>query len=120
MTNREFLNGIIANETLTENFRTHAQTMLNAIDKRNNARIEKPSKTQISNEPIKASVFELLTAKGKMISSEIATALEITTNKASAICLILEKEGTIGSEEIKIPKVGKRKAYFLKENSIQE
>ena len=119
MTNREFFAEIAATESLPLAIREHAQAELEKMDKRNAARASKPSKTAIANEPIKADIVALLADGGK-IASEIGEALEVSTNKASALCRQLVAEGVLTEEEVKVPKAGKRKKYSLAPTEAEE
>ena len=112
MTTREFLNTVITsaiNDEMTEK----AQALLIALDKKNEQRKSKPSKVAVANEPIKASIVAFITANGQKVSSEIAEGLNISTQKASALCRQLVEDGVLKSEEVKVPKKGKVKAYTI-------
>lgn len=114
MTNREFYTMIAENDTLPTEIREFAVEAIGKLDKRNSARADKPSKTAVANEPIKAQILELLTAQGGvMVASEIATALEISVQKASALCRQMVEGGALDVSEIKVPKRGKQKAYSI-------
>lgn len=119
MNSREFFTEIAATESLPLAIREHAQAELEKMDKRNAARASKPSKTAIANEPIKVDIVAVLADGGK-IASEIGAALEITTNKASALCRQLVIEGILTEEEVKVPKTGKRKKYSLAPTKVEE
>lgn len=113
MTYREMYTNVI-NGTIDKETVEMAKTALAKLDERNAKRASKPSKTAVANEPIKASIVEWLTAnEGKHIASEIGSALNLTTPKASSLCGQMVKAGTLNSEEVKVPKVGKRIAYSL-------
>lgn len=84
------------------------------LDQRNASRSSKPTKAQIENEPIKRKIIELLTEVGeKYVASAIAEKLEISTQKASALCRQLVESGKLQVEEVKVPKKGKQKAYSV-------
>ena len=84
------------------------------LDARNTSRSSKPTKTQIENEPIKTKIVELLTeVSEKYVASAIAEKVEISTQKASALCRQLVDEGKLQVEEVKVPKKGKQKAYSV-------
>ena len=113
MTTREFLNTVITsaiNDEMTEK----AKALLAALDKKNESRKSKPSKVAIANEPLKKAIVDYLTANGAKVSSEIGEALEMTTQKASALCRQLVEDDVLKSEEVKVPKKGKVKAYSVK------
>lgn len=106
MTKREFLNAVIAlNDEVTSEF---AKTELEKMDVRNANRKDRPSKTAIANEPIKAKIAEVLTSEPQT-ASVIAEKVGITVQKASA--LLRQMEVTVS--EVKVPKKGKQKAYSL-------
>lgn len=93
---------------------TFSQTEIEKLDARNANRNSKPTKAQIENEPIKAKIVELLTEVGeKYVTSAIAEKVEISTQKASALCRQLVNEGKLQVEEVKVPKKGKQKAYSV-------
>lgn len=119
MTNREFFTEIAATESLPLAIREHAEGELEKMDKRNAARAEKPSKTALANEPIKTDILALLADGGK-VAAEIGEALEISVNKASALCRQLVEAGLLTVEEVKIPKAGKRKKYSLAEVDTED
>ena len=84
------------------------------LDARNASRSSKLTKAQIENEPIKKKIVELLTEVGeKYVASAIAEKVEISTQKASALCRQLVDEGKLQVEEVKVPKKGKQKAYSV-------
>ena len=57
-------------------------------------------------------ILEYLVDDGRAhTSAEIATEMETTTNKISALCTQLVKEGKIDRVEKKIPKEGKKNFY---------
>lgn len=73
--------------------------------KRNTNR--KPTKTQIENEGIKEQILELLSnADSGMRNGDIATALNISPNKVSALLSQLRKSGNVKRE------YDKKVAYF--------
>ena len=120
MTNREFLNSIIATETLPVEIREHAQKSLEALDARNAKRAATPSKTQLANEPLKAEIL----AKLKEVN-DFRTAGEVSSwfgldeenkpkmsvQKASSLLRQLVAENVAEQTEVKVPKKGKQKAY---------
>lgn len=111
MTNREFFEVIANNETLAEDIRNHAKTAIEKLDKANAGRKNNPSKKSKENEPIKLKIFEYLAEADYTPASEIAEAVEISTNKASALCRQLVEEGKLERTEIKVKGSGKVKAY---------
>lgn len=114
MTTREFLNSVIS-ANISDDVTAQAQAMIANLDKRNAKRASTPSKTAVANEPIKASIVDLFVNGGSKTASEVAVAMTITTQKASALLRQLVENGTLTSTEVKIPKKGKCKAYALAE-----
>ena len=113
MTNREFYNAI-ANGTMNDEIKAFAKDAIVKMDERNAKRNSKPSKTSIENEPIKKNIMEFISNQNDFcIAGTIAEALEISTQKASALCRQLVEAGKLLEKEIKVPKQGKRKAYGI-------
>ena len=111
MTNREFFTAVM-NGQMTEEVTEHARASLEKLDERNAKRNSKPSKTAIENEPIKEKIIAFITERNEYcIASAIATALELSTNKVSALCRQLVEAGKLTEDTVKVPKQGKRKAY---------
>ena len=120
MTNREFLNAVIAlsaSEEITE----HAKAMIASLDKRNAARTSKPSKTQLENAPIKEAVLGVIAEMNAEVSaSELHERLNISVQKASSLCRQLVEEGKLSKGERKEKGKGLVKVYSLAEDSSDE
>ena len=113
MTNREFYIAI-ANGTMNDEIKAFAEEAIRKMVERSVKRSSKPSKTSIENAPIKESIMEFISNRNEFcIASAIAEALKISTSKASALCRQLVADGKLIEKEVKIPKLGKRKAYGL-------
>ena len=106
MTNREFYTAIM-NGTMTDEVKSHAAEAITKLDERNQKRSSKPSKTQLENEPVKTAIVNYLTVHGGAVAADIAAEVDITTQKASALCRQLVESGSLTVEEVKIPKKGK-------------
>lgn len=124
MTKREFLNEVIAvidgtSEVNVLELKEFAKAEIVKLDERNANRSSKPTKTQIENEPIKEKILEVLSTGEKMVASAIAEKVEISTQKASALCRQLVESKKLKVEEVKIPKKGKQKAYSILEVTEQ-
>ena len=118
MTKREFLMDVIRAIEGKEGVdvvavRDFAIEQIAKMDERNATRSSKPTKTQLENEPIKAAIVEFLTGKDWTVASAVGEALEISTQKASALCRQLVDDNTLVETEVKIPKKGKQKAYMV-------
>ena len=120
MTNREFLNAVIAlsaSEEITE----HAKGMIASLDKRNAARTSKPSKTQLENAPIKEAILGVIAEMNAEVSaSELHERLNISVQKASSLCRQLVEEGKLSKGERKEKGKGLVKVYSLAEDSSDE
>lgn len=112
MTNREFFTAIAALDIAPE-LVDFANESIAKLDHKNELRKDKPSKKSLENEPIKTSILEAITASPKMTAAALANALDITTQKASSLCVQLVKEGKLTADEIKITGKGKCKAYSV-------
>ena len=108
MTNREFYTAVI-NGTITEEMVVKAKEEIEKLDVRNAKRSERPSKTQIANEPIIKAIKDILTDE-PMLASKIAELCDISTQKASA--LVKKVEG-VQSVDVKVKGKGTQKGYFL-------
>lgn len=124
MTKREFLNEVIAvidgtSEVDVLELKEFAKAEIVKLDERNANRSSKPTKAQIENEPIKEKILEVLSTGERMVASAIAEKVEISTQKASALCRQLVESNKLKVEEVKIPKKGKQKAYSILEDTEQ-
>ena len=120
MTKREFLNEVIAvidgtSEVDVLELKEFAKAEIVKLDERNANRSAKPTKAQIENKSIKEKILEVLSTGEKMVASAIAERVEISTQKASALCRQLVESNKLKVEEVKIPKKGKQKAYSILE-----
>ena len=120
MTNREFLNAVIAlsaSDEITE----HAKAMIASLDKRNSARTSKPSKTQLENAPIKEAILGVIAEMNAEVSaSELHERLNISVQKASSLCRQLVEEGKLSKGERKEKGKGLVKVCSLAEDSSDE
>ena len=101
------------NGTMTDEVKSHAAEAITKLDERNQKRSSKPSKTQLENEPVKTAIIDYLTVHGGAVAADIAAEVDITTQKASALCRQLVESGSLTVEEVKIPKKGKCKKYSV-------
>lgn len=113
MTEREFLNKVLAIEGLPTELSEYANEGLAKLDARNDKRKNTQTKTQKENEGVMATIVETITARGAMVAADIGAALGITTQKASALCRLLTDNNTLKSEDIKVKGKGSVKQYSL-------
>ena len=79
------------------------------MDAQNAARREKVSKKALENAPLVAKVVEMLGTE-PLTATDIAAALEVSPQKASALARIAVAQGAAASLDVKGPK-GKCKGY---------
>lgn len=112
-TEREFLNAVLALPNLPTDLKEHAEGAIGKLDARNEKRKNTQTKTQKENTETMKSIVDLITTNGSMVASEIATALGVTTQKASALCGLLVKGGTLTVSDMKVKGKGTVKQYAL-------
>ena len=114
MTNREFFTAVSAG-TMNEEIQAHAMEALEKMDSALAKRAEKPTKAQLENAPLREALINFVTEnEGPHTEADLGIAIGVSHNKAGSIARQLVKEDIFTSTEIKLPKVGKRKAYALK------
>lgn len=112
MTNREFYSAIARGEISPE-IQEHAEMLLAKMDEQNAKRKSVMTKKQQENEAVKQEIVRYLQQHSEgAVAAEIGEALEISTQKALALCRQLVSEEKIRCEEVAIPKVGVRKKYY--------
>lgn len=113
MTTRDFLNAVVAGN-INDTVKNYAAMQIEKLDARNAKRATTPSKTAVANAPLKQAIFDYLsTNEGKFTEAELGTVIDSSHNKAGSLVRQLVAEGKVKVEEVKIPKIGKRKAYFV-------
>jgi hypothetical protein len=110
MTKRDFYNAII-NSNVSDELKEFSQAEIENLDRRNRWRSSIPSKTAIANAPIKTAILDYVKSHANAIASDIATACEISTQKASVLCTQMVNENLLTKADIKVPKKGAVKAY---------
>ena len=113
MTTRNYLEAIAAGK-VDDAVKEWAKGQIEKLDSRNAKRAATPSKTAIANAPLKEAIFKYLSENdGKFTEAELGVVIEASHNKAGSLARQLVAEGKVSVEEVKIPKIGKRKAYFV-------
>ena len=113
MTKREVLNNV-ANGVVNDEVMAWAAKQIEMLDRANAKRAEKPSKMAIANAPLKEAIYNYLCEnEGKFTEAELGAVIETSHNKAGSLVRQLVAEGKVNVEEVKLPKIGKRKAYFV-------
>jgi hypothetical protein len=113
MTEREFLN-LVINGDINEDVKAYATEGIAKLDAKNEKRKNTPTKEQLANEGLKANILALLEGKS-MVASDIGASLGVSTQKASALCQLLVKEGKLSVADIKVKNKGAVKSYSLVE-----
>lgn len=111
MTKREFLENVIA-MVESDEIKAFAQSEITKMDERNAKRKDRPSKKSVENEPIKKAIVEFVGEESRL-ASEIAKGVEISTQKASALCRQLVTDGVLAVTEVKVKGKGKQKSYAV-------
>jgi predicted transcriptional regulator len=120
MTEREFFTKVLATEGLAEDLKSYATEGIAKLDARNDKRKNTQTKAQKENAETMVVILDTIKANGKMVASEIATALNISTQKASALCKLLVNEGKLAVGEVKVKNKGAIKQYSLVTPTAEE
>ena len=110
MTKREMYEAIV-NGNVTEEVVATATAEIEKLDARNAARREKVTAKQAENLQLVEKVIAML-GDEPLTATDIAAALDVTPQKASALARIGVKMGQIASQDVKGAK-GKCKGYTL-------
>lgn len=111
MTNREFFEAIV-NGTINDEIKAHAEEAIAKMDARNAKRAGRPSKTAIANLPLIEEIKEVLTVEPQTART-VADKIDISVQKASALLRQIVADGDALVTEVKVPKKGKQKGYYL-------
>lgn len=112
MTQREFLNKVIATPNIAEDVKTEAEALIAKLDIKNEQRKGKQSKTQRENEPIAQAIVAAL-ANGSMLAIDIAAAIGQSVNKTNGIALTLVNSGVLVKTKTKVKGKGEMTTYAL-------
>lgn len=108
MTQREFFEKaikIFEGDSVKDNVMADfAKERIEALDRRNTNRSSKLTKTQIENEKIKEKIMVLFDEHNNLAACEVAEKIEISTQKASALLVQLEKAKRLVQNEKKLNK----------------
>ena len=111
MTYRDFYNAVLTS-TDNDELKAFATEAIAKLDARNAKRSSKPSKKSLENAPIKDSIAEFL-ADGSHLASEIASGLNLSVSKVSALCRQMVGDGVLTVEDVKVKGKGTQKSYSL-------
>lgn len=97
MTQKEFFESIMNNDVITEEMRTHAADELAKIE----VRAEKRKTTRNSkNDGLKEAILACFVEGTPMTGKEVATALEITPQKANAILKQMTEDSSLAVSQV--------------------
>ena len=120
MTNRDFYNAIINadltavfEDEMAESVKEHAKAALGKLDATNEKRRNSTSKKEEENLPIMEQIVNEVLSFEPMTASDIGAAIGISHNKATPIVKMAIARGLVGVKDIKVPKKGMQKGYFL-------
>lgn len=112
MTNREFYNAIVK-ANLGEEITNHALAEIGKLDAKNTKRKETETKEQKENKVLMGTILANLSAGTPTVASTLGTILGVSTQKASALCTLLVKEGKVVATDVKVKGKGAVKGYLL-------
>lgn len=110
MTKREFLNSIMNGE-MNEELVAFATNELEKMDTANEKRRTQISKTAAANAPLLEKIENEILCDEPMTATDVAGVLEVSVQKASALCRKLVADGKAAETMVKITGKGKQKAY---------
>lgn len=103
----------IINGTNPDKVKAWAEGEIAKLDAKNDKRKNTKSKEQIANEGIMDNIVEYIKTNGSQVASALASALGISTQKASALCKILVEGGELTVADKKVKGKGSVKEYSL-------
>ena len=115
MTEREFYTKVLAIKGIAKDLADYANEGIAKLDARNDKRKNTQTKAQKENEDTMNTIMRTLTTNGAMVASEIASAVGISTQKASALCKLLVNGGKVKVEDVKVKNKGTLKQYSIVE-----
>lgn len=110
MTIREFYNEV-AKADVSVTVKEFALAEIAKLDARNDKRRNTLTKEQIANVTLKDNMATLLDSNGAMTAAEIAKAMDLSTQKVSALAAQLVKEGRATVTDLKVKGKGTVKQY---------
>ena len=120
MTNRDFYTGIInadlhavLEDEIADAIKAHAEAALDKLDATNEKRRNATSKKELENLPLMEQVVNEVLSFEPMTASDIGAAIGVNHNKATHIVKMAVTRGLAGVKDIKVPKKGMQKGYFL-------
>ena len=115
MTEREFLNKVLAIENLSTELNEYATESIDKLNARNAKRKNTLTKEQKENEEIMVNILAHFETNKSDTAPNVATALGISTQKASSLCRKLVDRNQLTVTDIKVKNKGTIKQYILVE-----
>lgn len=112
MTARNFYT-LVSDGTMNDEIKAYAAEALRKMDEVNEKRKTKMTPSQKENVVFKQKILNALKGKDYTIAATIAELVEISPNKASALCRQLVADGALVANEVKNEKKNKVKAYKI-------
>jgi len=110
MTIREFLENVV-NAEISDEMTAFALERISKLDEKNAKKRTSPTKKQSENDEIKAEILATMKNGVEYKASEIGAMFGISTQKASALLVQLEKTGIVQATEKREKGKGKVKVY---------
>ena len=110
MTRRDFLTNV-STGTMNDEIMAFAAAEIEKMDAANDKRKEKTSKKAEENQPLVDRIVNEILGTEPMTATDVAAVLEVSVQKASALCRAAMAQGGAVQTEIKVPKKGTCKAY---------
>ena len=110
MTIRMFLENVV-NAEISEEMTAFAKERIAKLDEKNTKKRTSPTKKQSENDEIKAEILATMKNGIEYKASEIGAIFGISTQKASALLVQLEKTGIVQATEKREKGKGKVKVY---------
>lgn len=111
MTNREFFNAIVK-ANISEDITAHANAEIAKLDKKNAKRKAVEGQLKEENKPLADAIIKALQG-GSMLSTTLAQAIGVTTQKANGVAGEMCKLGMLDKFKVKVKGKGELTAYAL-------
>ena len=112
MTKREFYVAI-SNGEMTDELMAMATSEIEKMDAANEKRKGKASKKAEENQPIVDRIVNEILGTEPMTATDIASILELSVQKTSALCRAAVAQGKATQTDVKVTGKGSHKAYTL-------
>lgn len=110
ITSREVLT-LIVKGVSNEVTKAWAEGMIAKLDEKNAKRKTTETKAQKENKALMGSILKTVAGTQGMVAADIGKALGVSTQKASALCTLLVKDGLLKVSDLKVKGKGSVKLY---------